>query len=81
MGTDGASTITASHPEIGEWELHCPDADELLFTENETNTERLWGQPNATPYVKDAFHDYVVGGRTDASTRRAPGRRPPRCTG
>ncbi len=66
MGTDGASTITASHPEIGEWELHCPDADELLFTENETNTERLWGQPNATPYVKDAFHDYVVGGRTDA---------------
>ena len=42
------------------------DAAELLFTENETNTERLWGQPNASPYVKDAFHDYVVGGRTDA---------------
>ena len=32
----------------------------LLFTENETNTERLFGAPNAGPYVKDAFHDFVV---------------------
>ena len=38
---------------------------ELVFTENETNTERLFGSPNATPYVKDAFHDYVVAGRAD----------------
>jgi hypothetical protein len=45
------------------------DADgepELLFTENETNSERLWGKPNATPYVKDAFHRYVVEGEADA---------------
>ena len=41
-------------------------ATELLFTENETNTERLWGVANATPYVKDAFHRYVVEGHTDA---------------
>ena len=34
-------------------------APELLFTENETNTERLYRQPNRTPYVKDAFHRYV----------------------
>ena len=38
-------------------------APELLFTENETNAERLFGAPNASPYVKDGFHDYVVGGR------------------
>ncbi len=39
---------------------------ELIFTENETNTERLYGKPNAGPYCKDAFHDYVVGKRADA---------------
>ena len=39
---------------------------ELLFTENETNAQRLWGQPNPTPYVKDAFHRYVISGERDA---------------
>ncbi len=39
---------------------------EWLFTENESNAERLWGAANATPYAKDAFHEYVVRGRTDA---------------
>ena len=37
-----------------------------LFTENETNTRRLFGADNWTPYVKDAFHDYLVHGRADA---------------
>jgi hypothetical protein len=41
-------------------------APELLFTENETNCERLFDAPSATPYVKDAFHTFVVGGRRDA---------------
>ena len=52
---------------------------ELLFTDNETNTARLFGTPNATPYVKDAFHDYVVArrrGRRQSATGAAP--RPPR---
>ncbi len=31
-----------------------------MFTENDTNKERLWGVANDTPYVKDAFHDYVI---------------------
>ena len=40
---------------------------ELLFTENETNAERLFGVAEpASPYVKDAFHEYVVHGRADA---------------
>jgi hypothetical protein len=55
---DGA--IVARHPDLGEYTLSCADADELLFTENESNAERLWGQPNPVPYVKDAFHRYVV---------------------
>src|SRR5262249_18261352 len=41
------------------------DAD-WLFTENETNARRLWAAPNASPYVKDAFHARVIEGRTEA---------------
>jgi hypothetical protein len=37
-------------------------APDLLFTDNETNTARLFASPNAQPYVKDAFHDYVIHG-------------------
>ena len=44
----------------------------LLFTENETNFERLFGVPNAGPFVKDAFHEAIVHGRAD---RVNPGRR------
>ena len=38
----------------------------FLFTENETNCERLFGAPNSSPYVKDASHQYVIHGHTDA---------------
>jgi hypothetical protein len=58
--------IQATHPELGEYRLYCDGAPELLFTENETNAQRLWGQPNASPYVKDAFHAYVISGQADA---------------
>ncbi len=58
--------IVASHPELGDYTLSCGGAPELLFTENETNAQKLWGQPNPTPYVKDAFHRYVIGGERDA---------------
>jgi hypothetical protein len=58
--------IQASHQELGEYRLYCDAARELLFTENESNASRLWGQPNGTPYVKDAFHTYVVSGHRDA---------------
>ncbi|MGH9736642.1 MAG: MGH1-like glycoside hydrolase domain-containing protein [Candidatus Acidiferrales bacterium] len=33
---------------------------QLLFTENETNCQRLYGKPSKTPYVKDAFHRYII---------------------
>ena len=38
----------------------------MLFTENESNASRLWGQPNPSPYVKDAFHEYVISGKREA---------------
>jgi Mannosylglycerate hydrolase MGH1-like glycoside hydrolase domain len=46
--------------------LRCAGTPDLLFTENETNSERLWGVANSSPYVKDAFDDYVVRGWTEA---------------
>jgi len=58
--------IAASHPELGEYRLCCEGEPELLFTENESNAARLWGRPNASPYVKDAFHSYVVEGRAES---------------
>jgi hypothetical protein len=38
----------------------------LLFTDNDTNFQRLYGIPDTSPYVKDAFHDYLVHGKHEA---------------
>ena len=64
--TPGAKVASASHPELGERVLYCDGAPQLLFTENETNNERLSGLPNRTPYVKDGINNAVVQGRADA---------------
>ena len=61
-----ATTIEASHQELGTYVLRCDGTPELLFTDNESNTATLWNNPNASPYVKDAFHSYIVAGRRDA---------------
>jgi hypothetical protein len=58
--------IRATHSSLGDRFLYCDGQPELLFTENETNRRRLYGTPNATPWVKDAFHEYVVHARADA---------------
>jgi hypothetical protein len=60
------SAVAASHPELGDYEMICEGSCTLLFTENETNAQRLFGTPNATPYVKDGINDAVVHGRSDA---------------
>ncbi len=63
--------IRAEHESLGKYVLNvAPSANgqapQLLFTENATNTKRLWGVDNAERYVKDAFHRYVIGGEQDA---------------
>jgi hypothetical protein len=63
---DRVKEMEAQHATLGRYLLACEDADTLLFTENETNNERLFGSPNATPYVKDAIHAYVINRRQDA---------------
>ena len=66
MGQIAENQIHASHPQLGDYTLQCEGAAELLFTENESNATRLWGQSNPSPYVKDAFHQYVISGANDA---------------
>ena len=66
-------SLVAHHWQLGDYELYCSAADELLFTENETNTSRLYGVPSPTPYCKDAFHAYVVDGNLGAVNPDATG--------
>jgi hypothetical protein len=58
--------IAAEHPELGRRHLSSEKASALLFTENETNTERLFGAPNRTPFVKDGIDACIVHGRREA---------------
>jgi hypothetical protein len=62
----GAARVRASQLELGEWFLSCEESAELLFCDNETNNQRLFGSPNVATYAKDAINDYVVAGDADA---------------
>jgi hypothetical protein len=71
LGRVNAGEVLAEHESLGRMRLVVgpgPDGamPELLFTENETNAQRVFGKPNPTPYVKDAFHEYVINNRQDA---------------
>ncbi len=66
-GRDGdVSAVEMDHDYYGARSLWCEGAPPLLFTENETNVERLFGGQNASPYVKDGINDCIVEGRKDA---------------
>ncbi len=60
--SDGRSVVGAYHPMIGDLFLYCDRNTELLFTENETNNERLFATPNDSRFVKDGINDCVLGG-------------------
>ena len=62
----GQSVVKAVDPNLGERYLYCEGDVPLLFTENETNTQRIFGVANRTPYVKDSINDYVVNGQAAA---------------
>ena len=59
------SLIELNHNSVGHW-LYCDGTPELLFTENDTNTERLFNFTNGSPYVKDGINDYIVHGKQQA---------------
>jgi hypothetical protein len=65
-GSGAQQAVSASDPELGEYVMVCDGDCKLLFCENETNTQRLFGMPNGTPYVKDGINDFVVHGRVEA---------------
>ena len=66
-GPAGTAVVAASHPLLGSLVLSCDGDVPLLFTENETNHERLFpGQKNESAHVKDGINDFVVNGRQDA---------------
>src|SRR6476620_6257875 len=56
-------TLLAKHWQLGEHILYCAGADELIFTENESNSQRLFGAAPPSPYAKDAFHEFIVSGK------------------
>ncbi|MCP9890664.1 glucosidase [Cyanobium sp. Aljojuca 7D2] len=66
MVLDGDALVTGDVPNLGAYELLCRDGGTWLFTDNETNHQRLYGQPNSTPFQKDGFHRYVIGGEAAA---------------
>jgi Mannosylglycerate hydrolase MGH1-like glycoside hydrolase domain len=63
---EGICAIAVSHLNLGHYYLYCENNPELLFTENETNNERIFGMPNRSRYVKDAFDRYLIHGSRDA---------------
>ena len=60
------SAVKVVEPKLGERYLYCDGDAQLLFTENETNTQRIFGVPNRSPYVKDSIHECVVHGQLNA---------------
>src|SRR6516165_2249796 len=65
-GVPGAAVVEIDHKTYGRRWLLCEGEPELLFTENETNAQRLFASPNASPFVKDGINDYVVHGKREA---------------
>ena len=65
-GPTSVSAIRAEHPAIEPYHLYFENAPRLLFTENETNTEKLFQKANRSDYVKDAFHRFLIADETAA---------------
>src|SRR2546421_702783 len=66
-GTVSSSAVVKTvDPQLGERYFYCEGDVPLLFTENEANTQRIFGVPNRIPYVKDGINNYVVHGQHSA---------------
>jgi hypothetical protein len=65
--------LTAQHETLRTFRFAIDTIAPWLFTENETNNERIFGSPNLSPYVKDAFHEAVVHGRQQAANPKECG--------
>jgi hypothetical protein len=71
MEQQGEDALHLQHEKLGDFSFRygpAPDGNlpPVLFTDNETNTQRLFNTPNRAAYTKDAFHEYVIAGNTEA---------------
>ncbi|PZV10796.1 MAG: glucosidase, partial [Pseudanabaena sp.] len=62
--------IALNHQHLGQMWLYCPESEELLFTENETNYQRLLGTANSSQYLKDGINDYIVNGEASVNPQQ-----------
>lgn len=60
---DDSCMVKAKHERLGSYYFYYPKAKQVFFTENETNTEKLFGKKNESLFVKDAFHDAIIHNR------------------
>jgi Mannosylglycerate hydrolase MGH1-like glycoside hydrolase domain len=65
-GATGQCVVKAVDAKLGERYFYCDGDASLLFTENETNTQRIFGVPNRSSFVKDSINDYIVHGQEGA---------------
>ncbi len=65
-GAAGAAAVEANHPAAGIYYLYAENAPEMIFTENETHTARFSESANGRPYVKDAFHRWLINSESEA---------------
>ena len=70
---DSVGHVRARHEDLGDYQFYFQAAQRTLFTENETNSERIFGFPNPSPFVKDAFHRAVVNHDFDWMEGRSAG--------
>jgi hypothetical protein len=75
MGAEGVACqcVTTENPNQADYSLYFEPTRSVLFTENETNTDRLFGQVTDHPYKKDAFHKTLVEGNTALLAGRVEG--------
>ncbi|MEV0379430.1 hypothetical protein [Nonomuraea sp. NPDC050643] len=66
LSAPAPGVVQAEHAELGAYRLHCEGGPPLLFTENETDNERVFGGRSASPYVKDGIGRYVLNGEQTA---------------
>ena len=64
IALEDSQTLHAFRTEMGDYFFYCEPGGVPLFTDNETNNELLWKSESESPYVKDAFHRYLIDGET-----------------
>jgi hypothetical protein len=78
---EGPQSIAAAHESLADRWLLLDRAVPVLFTNNETNTERIFALPNASPYVKDGINDFIVSASVTPSEKTHTEQKPRRTIG